>query len=76
MKPDGVLVSWATCPDSTNVRGTSCDLGHFFASPGSAGRYAAAHPTVTLFSVEEIHARLAPLVTAFVGDVGEPKLEE
>lgn len=53
VQPPGAVVSAVITCDPDDIRGSVCDLGHFYASADAASGWAAEHPDGVLLTVPD-----------------------
>lgn len=51
--PPSIVVTWFFDPDATGFRASTCQFGHFFASPESAAAWAAKYPQGGVLALDE-----------------------
>ena len=54
LNPSSAVVSWSLESDLDNIRGSFCNLTHFFASRDTAAQYVKDHPGLAIVSVDSV----------------------
>jgi alkylmercury lyase len=54
VEPNGAVLSFSNYIDATDVRGTFCNIGHWFASRRAGEEYASKHKGVIILTPEEV----------------------
>ena len=54
LNPSSAVVSWSLEPDLDNIRGSFCNLTHYFVSRESAAEYVSKHPGLVIVPVEGV----------------------
>lgn len=54
LNPGSAVVSWSLESDLDNIRGSFCDLTHYFASRETAAQYISDHPGLVIVPVESV----------------------
>ena len=54
LNPSSAVVSWSLESDLDNIRGSFCDLTHYFASRETATQYVKNHPGLVIVSVDSV----------------------